>query len=331
MPLTEEDVSVIRRQVHGIVLAAPLVSSQLPLVAGDHNWRTLVAGSDNDYLAARDWSLRLGRFFSNDEIRAAAKVAIIGSVVSRSLFGDAVAVGSSFRIGHIPFTVVGVLDDKGLGSAGRSQDDVVFIPITTAESRIFGALHGATRTALDFITIKVSDPASLSEVKADVEDLLRTRHRLRAGAPSDFRFSDPSELLAARAASVRSLNLLLLAVACISLVVGGISVLNVMIVSVTERTREIGLRMAIGARRGDIRNQFLIEALILALAGGLLGSLIGSAAAIAIGLSAGWPILLNPLSILLAWGIAGTTGIVFGLYPAQRASALDPITALRFE
>ena len=206
----------------------------------------------------------------------------------------------------------------------------MFIPLPTAKSRVLGAVRGTTRDALDFISIKVSDAAAMSEVAREIEPLLRQRHRVRGDAASDFRIENPADVLTARGASVRILGILLIAVASVSLVVGGISIMNIMLVSVAERTREIGLRAAVGADRRNIRRQFLIEALILALMGGLVG-LLGAAAAIAIAWKAGWFILISPWTIVLACGFAGLVGISFGLYPAHRAARLDPIVALGFE
>ena len=329
--LTEEDATAIRRELVDAQVAAPLLSRSMPLVAANRNWVTLVAGINTDYLVAREWQVANGRVFMGDEIASAAKVAIVGSVVIEELFDGREGIGETFRIGNVPFTVIGVLDKKGLGAAGRSQDDVVFIPLSTAKSRVLGAVRGTTREALDFISIKVSDAIAMSEVGREIDALLRQRHHVRGDAPSDFRIENPADVLTARGASVRILGILLIAVASVSLVVGGISIMNIMLVSVTERTREIGLRMAVGANRRNIRRQFLIEALILALMGGLVGALLGAAAAVAIAWKAGWPILISPWTIVLACGFAGFVGISFGLYPAHRAARLDPIVALRFE
>ena len=296
--LTEEDAAAIRRELADVQVAAPLLSHSMPLVAGNRNWMSLVAGINPDYLVAREWQVTDGRSFTGGEIGSGAKVAVVGSVIIEELFGGRSGIGEAFRIGSVPFTVIGVLGKKGLGAAGCSQDDVVFIPLSTAKSRVLGAVRGTTRDALDFISIKVSDAGAMPEVEGKIESLL---------------------------------GLLLIAVASVSLVVGGISIMNIMLVSVTERTREIGLRVAVGARRRDIRWQFLIEALTLALVGGLVGAFLGAAAAIAIALKAGWPVLISPWTIILACGFAGFVGISFGLYPAHRAARIDPIVALRFE
>ena len=329
--VTEDDASAIRRQLQDVQVAAPLLSRTMHLVAGNRNWTTLVAGINADYLVAREWPIAAGRTFAADELETGAKVAIVGSDIVDELFDGRSGVGETLRIGNVPFTIIAVLDKKGLGAAGRSQDDVVFIPLAAAKSRVLGAVRGATRQALDFISIKVVDATAMAETKDAIESLLRQRHRLRGEAPDDFRIENPTDVLTARETAVRTLDLLLIAVASVSLLVGGISIMNIMIVSVTERTREIGLRIAVGARRRDIRMQFLIEASILALVGGCLGALLGAAAAISIALKAGWPVLISPSTILLACGFAASIGIWFGLYPAHRAARLDPIAALRFE
>ena len=329
--LTEEDAASIRRELVDVQVAAPLLSRSMPLVATNRNWVTVVAGINADYLVAREWQIASGRSFTSDEITSGTKVAIVGSVIVEELFNGRAGIGETFRIGSVPFTVIGVLDRKGLGAAGRSQDDVVFIPLSAAKSRVLGAVRGTTREALDFISIKVSDASAMPEIERELEALLRQRHRIRVDGPSDFRIENPADVLFARGAAVRLLGSLLIAVAAVSLVVGGISIMNIMLVSVTERTREIGLRMAVGASRRDIRWQFLIEALILALMGGLVGAISGAVAAVAIALKAGWPILISPWAIVLACGFAAFIGISFGLYPAHRAARLDPIVALRFE
>ena len=329
--LTEDDAATILRQVPSVQVAAPLLSRSKHLVAGDRNWVSLVAGINPDYLVAREWRISSGRFFAPSELDWSAKVAIVGTVIEDELFPGRSAVGETLRIGDVPFTIIGVLDKKGLGAAGRSQDDVVFIPLTTAKSRVLGAVRGNSRESLDFVSIKVSDADAIDVAKQEIEALLRQRHRIRGDAASDFTIDNPADVLTAREGAVRVLDLLLLAVASVSLLVGGISIMNIMIVSVTERTREIGLRMAIGARGADIAFQFLVEALAIAFVGGMLGSLLGAIAAVVIALKANWPVLISPWTILLSFGFSGFIGAIFGLYPAHRAAQLDPIVALRFE
>jgi putative ABC transport system permease protein len=329
--LTEEDASALRRELPKVQVAAPLLSRPEQVVASGKNWATLVAGINSDYLVAREWRIRIGRPFTAEEMDSGAKVAIVGEVVLDQLFGGTAATGQTIRIGNVPFAVIAALDKKGVGAAGRSQDDVVFIPLSTAKTRVLGAVRGTTRGALDFIMLKVSDPGAIPDVKGAATALLRQRHQLRRDAPDDFTIENPADVLATREEALRTLGILLISVASVSLIVGGISIMNIMLVSVTERTREIGLRIAVGARRRDIRRQFLIEAVTLALVGGLIGTFLGAVAAVAIAWQAGWPVLISPWAIVLACGFAGVVGIAFGLYPAHRAARLDPIVALRFE
>ncbi len=224
-----------------------------------------------------------------------------------------------------------MLARKGIGAAGRSQDDVVFVPLSMAKSRILGAASGPTRDALDFISVKLAGEADMPEAKSAIEALLRRRHRLGRDAADDFAVENPADILNARAGATRALAWLLFSAASVSLAVGGISVMNIMLVSVGERTREFGVRMAVGARRRDLVQQLLVETVVLALAGGLIGSVVGVAASMGIAWQANWRVVISPLSVLLAWGLAGLVGLVSALYPAYRASRLDPIDALRCE
>jgi putative ABC transport system permease protein len=329
--LTEEDAVAVRREFRAVQVAAPVLSRRTQIVAGNKNWATLVAGINSDYLIAREWPISAGRAFSADELQSGAKVAIVGDVIAERLFNGQTPLGETLRIGNVPFTIIAVLDKKGQGAMGRNQDDLVFIPLSTAKSRVLGAVRGNSRDALDFIVIKVADASALPDVQKDVKALLRQRHQMRKDAPDDFNIENPADVLSAREGAVRTFGFLLTAVASVSLIVGGISIMNIMLVSVTERTREIGLRMAVGARRRDIRRQFLIEAVTLALAGGLVGALVGSAGAVSIAWQAEWPILISPWAVVLACGFAGLVGILFGFYPAYRASRLDPMVALQFE
>jgi putative ABC transport system permease protein len=329
--LTEDDAAALRREIQAVQVSAPVLSRRMQVVAGNKNWASLVAGIKPDYLVAREWPILRGRAFTADELETGAKVAIIGDVIADQLFNEQNPLGQTLRIANVPFTVIGLLDKKGQGAMGRNQDDVVFIPLSSAKSRVLGAVRGSTREALDFVVVKVADAAALPEVQNSVRTLLRQRHQLRKDVPDDFSIENPTDVLSAREGAIRTLGFLLTAVASVSLVVGGISIMNIMLVSVTERTREIGLRMAVGARRRDIRRQFLIEAVTLSSSGGVIGALLGSLGAMSIAWQAEWPILINPWAIALACAFAGLVGVAFGFYPAYRASRLDPMVALRYE
>jgi putative ABC transport system permease protein len=329
--LTEADAAAIGADIPGVEGAAPLVARRLQIIAGNRNWSTLVAGVTPAYLAEREWSAEEGRLFETDDLESAARLAIIGSDVADALFEGLTAVGKPIRIGAVPATVVAVLARKGVGTDGRSQDDVVFVPLSMARTRLLGEANGPKRNALDLISVKLADPALLPDAKSQIETLLRERHRLRGDLPDDFAIDNPADVLEARAGATRALAWLLFGSAAVSLAVGGISLMNIMLVSVGERTREFGVRMAVGAGRRDLLLQMLVETVSLALAGGLIGSLVGIASSLAIASRAEWRVSISIFAVLMAWGLAGAVGLVFGLYPAYRASRLDPIEALRGE
>jgi putative ABC transport system permease protein len=330
--LTEEDAAAVAGEVPGVVVATPTMSGTGHVVHGNLNWSTHVVGATPTYLVARDWRVEKGRGFTLEEAGAAAKVAVLGTTVVRELFGDTEPLGKLVRIANVPFTVIGVLGEKGQNAAsGRDQDDIVLMPLAAAKLRVLGARSQASRAAVDFILVKAAATGAILTLREQIGQLLRQRHQLPPEAEDDFQLRDPAAAMKAQAAATRSLTLLLAAVASVSLVVGGISIMNIMLVSVTERTREIGLRQALGARPRDVRDQFLIEAVLLCLLGGLAGVAVGIAAAVGIAGLAGWPIFVSPAAILCAFGFAGAVGVFFGFYPAVKASRLDPIEALRFE
>jgi putative ABC transport system permease protein len=300
------------------------------VVAGNTNWSTSIFGATNDYLEAREWPLASGRAFEASDIAGAAKVAIIGQTTAQQLFGDADPVDQVVRVRKVPVTIIGVLDKKGQNSMGQDQDDVIIMPISTLRLRIQGQAAGKIKR-IGAISVKVKEGQSMKVAEDNIRDLLRQRMKLQPGADDNFSIRNLTEILQAQEASSRVMTLLLAAVAGVSLVVGGIGIMNIMLVSVTERTREIGLRMAVGARGKDILTQFLIEAVTLSLIGGAIGVLLGFGATWAVAEFAGWKVSMTASSVVLAAGFSAFVGVFFGFYPARRASQLLPIQALRFE
>ena len=358
--LTEDEAATMLRDIPRVEVSAPIIWGKVQVIASNRHWGTTVWGNDGDYLIARDWSLISGRLFNREEIGSGAKVAIIGQVLADKLFDGEPRLGATMRINKVPFTVIGVLERKGESGSGKPQDDIVIIPLRAARSRVLGAQqeidpdedqlkltgdlndekkpelpisypHQANYQALDYLVIKYGTSASARQVRQAVEDVLRARRGIARGMENDFGIFDPTEALEVQEATAKSFSWLLAAIASISLAVGGISIMNTMLVSVTERTREIGLRMAVGARRRDIRNQFLIEAVALAVLGAVAGTIIGAITAAIIARYGGWPVLISPAVVLLASLVTGLVGVAFGSLPAFRASRLDPMVALRTE
>jgi len=328
--LSEDDAAAIAREVDGVVVAAPALRGSGQVVAGNANWATQFYGTTNDYLVARDWGLAAGRGFEESELASAGKVALIGQTTAEKLFGDADPIDQVIRVRKVPLTIVGVLARKGQNAVGQDQDDIILMPVATARHRVLGYTQGRTKR-IGSISVKVAEGYDMKQVEEHMGELLRQRMRVQPGADDPFTVRNLTELMNAQEASSRVLTILLGAVASVSLLVGGIGIMNIMLVSVTERTREIGLRMAVGARAKDILKQFLVEAFTLSMIGGLVGILLGVAASFLIGEFAGWNTDITPQAILLAVGFSAGVGVFFGYYPARKASRLLPIEALRYE
>ena len=328
--LSEDDAIAINREIPE-ALAAPALRGGAQVIWGNANWSTQIYGTTPEYLEAREWPIAAGRGFEPSEVSGAGKVCLIGATVARQLFGSADPIDQVIRIKRVPFTVIGVLETKGQSLMGTDQDDIIIVPIATARGRVLGSATQAKQRAVSTIWVKAAEGYDTKLVEEQVRALLRQRHRLQPGTEDDFSLRNLQEVMSAQEASSRVLALLLAAVASVSLLVGGIGIMNIMLVSVTERTREIGLRMALGARTRDILGQFLVEAVTLSLIGGLVGVGLGLAASLAVGSFLGWQVLLSPAAIGLAVAFAFVIGVFFGFYPARKAARLNPVEALRFE
>ncbi len=328
--LTEDDAAAIVREIPEVQVAAPSNRRTEQVVAAGANWSTQIYGVNPDYFEAREWPLLSGRMFDQAELNGNAKVALVGQTVARQLFGDMDPIDQTIRIRKVPFTIIGVLDRKGQSMLGQDQDDVVMLPLATARNRLFGNTQGKLRR-IGTIQVKVRDGADMKEAEEQIRELLRQRQRAQPGQEEGFTIRNLTEILQAQEEASRIMTLLLAAVASVSLLVGGIGIMNIMLVSVTERTREIGLRMAVGARGKDILTQFLVEAVTLSLIGGFVGIVFGVVGSYLVGELTGWATRLSPQSILLAVGFSAAIGIFFGFYPARKAASMLPIQALRYE
>jgi putative ABC transport system permease protein len=326
--LTRDDAEAIQKECSAVQEVAPVLNGAAQIVYSNQNWSTGVYGTTPSMLVIRDWPISSGRSFTEQDIRNATKVAILGQTVADNLFGSLDPVGQMIRIKKVPFMVIGVLDRKGQSPQGQDQDDTIYIPVTTAQKKIFGtSFPGMVRT----IMVKARSTEDLAVAEKQINELLRQRHHLSARQDNDFTVRNLTQIMQVAEQSTKVMTLLLGAIASVSLLVGGIGIMNIMLVSVTERTREIGIRMAVGAKTWDIRLQFIIEALTLALIGGNAGILLGVGGSTLLSLFAGWSTVVSTLSVILAFGFSGLVGIFFGFYPAYKASLLNPIDALRYE
>jgi putative ABC transport system permease protein len=328
--LTEDDAKAIAAECPAVSAVAPTVRGGAQLMFGNSNWATSIQGTTPDYLTIRDLSVASGRAFTDQDVDSAAKVALLGPTVARNLFGESDPVGQVMRIKNVPFTVDGVLAPKGQSPGGQDQDDVVLIPISTAKRDVTGASHANAR-AIGALMVQAAGANLMNEAQTEISALLRQRHHIQAGQDDDFTVRNLSEVFDAQEGSAQVMALLLGAIASVSLIVGGIGIMNIMLVSVTERTREIGWRGAGGATPRDIMSQFLVEAVTLSVLGGTVGILLGLAASGLISHFAGWSTLISPTAIVLASVFSAVVGISFGYYPARKAAMLDPIEALRYE
>ena len=328
--LTEEDARAIALEVTAAEVVAPSVRGTAQTIFGNLNWSTVIQGVTPDYIEAREWGIASGRMLGPQDVDGAAKVAVLGDTVWHSLFGDTDPIGETIRIKKVPFTVVGVLEPKGQSAFGQDQDDLILIPLSTAKKKVLGTTRSNPR-AVGQISVRARDASLMTEAEEQIRAILRQRHRIQAGQDDDFQVRVLAELFAAQEESARIMTMLLAAIASVSLLVGGIGIMNIMLVSVTERTREIGLRMAIGARGRDILAQFLVEAVTLSAVGGVIGVGVGILASAVIANFAEWSTDVSLQAVAMAFAFAGTVGVFFGFYPARKASRLDPIEALRYE
>jgi putative ABC transport system permease protein len=323
--LTEEDAWAIQKECPAVAFVSPGARSGGQVIAGNLNWGTSIEGTGADYLEIRSWAVEYGEFYSEQDIKAAAKVCILGKTVADALFPESTPVGQNVRIRNVPFKVLGVLSKKGQNAMGMDQDDIILAPYTTVLRRLSHFPY------LRQVLVSATSPSSIGAAQTQITELLRMRHKIAPYDADDFTIRNQSDLAATATATTEILTILLASIASVSLLVGGIGIMNIMLVSVTERTREIGIRMSVGARGRDILTQFLIEALVLSLLGGIIGILLGVGGSVAISAFAKWPTIITVFSILLSFGFSIAIGIFFGFYPARKAALLNPIDALRYE
>jgi putative ABC transport system permease protein len=324
--LTAADAEAIRDQIDGIRYVSPGLNARTQIIAESANWNTQIQGVGEELVELRSWPVQFGSFFSANEVRSAAKVVVLGSAARDQLFGaGADPTGATVRINNQPFRVIGVLTSKGQAAFGQDQDDTAFVPYTTVQKRLQGVTHVST------IVVSAADGVPLERVATGIRSLLRERHKLDPADEDDFMVRTQEEMTTVLTSTTDTMTYLLAGIAAVSLVVGGIGIMNIMLVSVTERTREIGLRLSIGARDLDVMTQFLVESIVLSLAGGAIGILFGFGLSAALTRLMQWPTAVTPESIALSFSVAAATGVFFGFYPARKAASLDPIEALRYE
>jgi putative ABC transport system permease protein len=323
--LTAEDLDAIRREVPSVAMVTPTVNSRSQLVFGNMNWNTSVQGVNEQYPDVRKWSIQSGEFFTDGDVRTAARVIVIGQTIADNLFAGMDPVGQTVRVMNLPFRVTGVMVRKGQDQQGRDQDDIAFAPFTTVQKKLIGS----PRLQIAYVSAVTQDATYTAQQQ--ISDLLRQRHKLTANEPNDFTVRNMTDVAEAANETNNTMTILLACIAGVSLLVGGIGIMNIMLVSVTERTREIGIRMAIGARSSAVRTQFLIESIVLSLTGGSLGIVLGIVVSLLIPALLGWPTLISTIAIIGSVIFSAAVGIFFGYYPARKAAALDPIEALRYE